>query len=687
MKTGSMAVLMTGILLLLVETQIPLSAAPLAWSPGPDLGITMSGSATVFSGGKNILTGGDAYEYYYYSLSYPISLAATNSSWTYLSPYDSLNIGGGAVLSDGNMVIYGGTDGTNAQDIVIDYSLSGDTTPALPSMNTSRAYLGYAPDRNGNAYAFGGLDANGNPLSSAERLTLGDNTPAWAYIASLPGPRYGFPAVFNRTNYIYIFGGYTDPVIGTETASVLRYSVSGNSWTNMAPMPVAVAGSAATLGPDGKYYVAGGTCGGVSTNLVQVYDPVANSWAISTPLPEGLSLSAMGVDSSNRLIVMGGADADGYDVSDVWRSQPFGVPDSAPVWIHFPATNAVYLGSYASSVSATGNPPPTYTLVSGPAGMQVDYYSGAITWSPQGLGQIGAIPVVIQASNYSGSTNLAFTINVPNPPPVLPSNLTVVAATESSVTLSWSPEDPAYGAVTYTVSLGYVYHSPRGSGGGIIYSQIASTTSTTITISGLAAGASKTYYIKAIGPGGSSGYAAIGAATLPAPAPANFRVTGLTSTTITLAWDAPTGGFPVASYEVLGWYNGYAAQYPLGVANIQGTSITITGISPGTAFLWGVSALDTAGNTSAYTYLPSLVVNPVPQSASLATVGPSTSGGFKFNVQTAQAQTTWVQATTNLADPSSWTTIATNPPTSSTYIFTDPQAGQFPARYYRVVTP
>jgi hypothetical protein len=32
-------------------------------------------------------------------------------------------------------------------------------------------------------------------------------------------------------------------------------------------------------------------------------------------------------------------------------------------------------------------------------------------------------------------------------------------------------------------------------------------------------------------------------------------------------------------------------------------------------------------------------------------------------------------------------TIATNPPTSSAFTFTDPTASQFPMRFYRVVSP
>ena len=143
-------------------------------------------------------------------------------------------------------------------------------------------------------------------------------------------------------------------------------------------MPVATAGSAAALGTDGKIYVVGGVSGGVTTNIVQVYNPAANSWTISTPLPEGLNASVMGVDSLGRLIVMGGMDTNGNDVGDVWRSQQLNAPDSAPVLTQVPGTNGVYNSIYTSAIAATGSPQPVYVLVSGPAGMAVDYFSGQI---------------------------------------------------------------------------------------------------------------------------------------------------------------------------------------------------------------------------------------------------------------------------------------------------------------------
>ena len=657
-----------------------LFAAPLAWFPGPALFEPISGAAaTVVSGGNNLLIGGDSYIY-------PESLAATNIYWIpQAQPVYGVLYAPGAVVSGGTITVYGGNDGTGSTGAVFAYSPS-DGSSALASMSVPRSYLGYAVDRNSYAYAIGGLDDSRLPLSSAERYNPDKNT--WSPIASLPAARYNFPAVFNRTNYIYIFGGLTDPTTGIESASVLRYSVTGNSWTNMASMPVAVAGSAAALGPDGKIYVVGGTSGGVSANVVQVYDPAANSWVISIPLPEGLSLAAMGVDSLGRLIVMGGVDASGNDVGDVWRSQQLNTPDVPPALTQFPTNGlAAYQKLYTSIISATGNPQPAYLLVSGPSGMTVDTYSGAITWTPQGLNQIGTIPVTIAATNYAGSTNWPFTITVPNLPPTTPTNIYAASATEYSVTLAWSPEDPVAGAVTYTVAIPHPYHSPRGSGGGVNYQVIASNlTSPNVTISGLVPNNSYGYAIKATGPGGTSGYAGIGVTTLGPQPPANLRVTGITSTTITLAWDPSPGPVPIVRYGILGWVGGLFPTIGYGT-NYTGTTATITGLTPGTYEEWSMQAYDADGNVSGFA-AGIYADNPVPKPATLAAVAapPPAAGGFQLNVQTSAVQTTLIQATTNLGDPAAWTTIATNPP-GSAFIFTDTDSGQFPARYYRVITP
>jgi hypothetical protein len=124
-----------------------------------------------------------------------------------------------------------------------------------------------------------------------------------------------------------------------------------------------------------------------------------------------------------------------------------------------------------------------------------------------------------------------------------------------------------------------------------------------------------------------------------------------------------------------------------GLAN---TCLTITGLVPGSYHYYEVFAYDAAGySSSGATYL--VVWNPLPAPAVLtnaAVVDATTSGpgGFQFAVQAGWVRTTLIQATTNLADPASWATIATNPP-GSAFTFTDTDASLFPIRFYRVASP
>ena len=103
---------------------------------------------------------------------YPEGLVATNIYWTPLGQPFYGNIAPGAVASGGSIIVYGGNDGISSVSTVINYSPS-DGSSTLASMSVPRSYLGYAPDRSGNAYAIGGLDDSGNPLASAERLQSG----------------------------------------------------------------------------------------------------------------------------------------------------------------------------------------------------------------------------------------------------------------------------------------------------------------------------------------------------------------------------------------------------------------------------------------------------------------------------------------------------------------------------------
>lgn len=329
--------------------------------------------------------------------------------------------------------------------------------------------------------------------------------------------------------------------------------------------------------------------------------------------------------------------------------------------------------------------------------MQVDGYSGAITWTPQ-ADQIGSNPVTIRATNYAGIADWNFTITVPNPPPTVPANLRVVSVTDNSVTLAWSPESPVIGPVTYSISLRHSIHDPKGSGGTVWYTQIGnSTTQPTITITGLTPGLTQTYYVVATAPGGSSGYVASVSATTTAPqGPPDLLVTGLTSSTVSLAWDPAPGPAQNALYSPVTIYSimernasvSPAANIPT-VTNITGTSATITGLTPGRSHIWFVSGVDAAGNASALTFVYVTVTNPVPAAPLVSGGAPLADRNFQFNVQErgSVVQTVLVQANTNLTNSGGWVQIGSVLPTGGLFTFTDTNAAQYPARFYRVLAP
>ncbi|MEO3809025.1 cellulose binding domain-containing protein [Sphaerisporangium sp. B11E5] len=73
-------------------------------------------------------------------------------------------------------------------------------------------------------------------------------------------------------------------------------------------------------------------------------------------------------------------------------------------------------------------------------------------------------------------------------------------------------------------------------------------------------------------------------------APSNLRSTGVTSNSVTLAWNASSDNVGVTAYEVL--RNGS----PVGQSS--GTSYTVSGLSASTQYSFTVRARDAAGNTS-----------------------------------------------------------------------------------------
>lgn len=179
--------------------------------------------------------------------------------------------------------------------------------------------------------------------------------------------------------------------------------------------------------------------------------------------------------------------------------------------------------------------------------------------------------------------------------PSAPTGLAATASTSSTVTLSWNPatDDVAVG--------GYVVYYTAANG--TTQSKRVTAPATTTTLDGLSADTQYSIYVQAYDTSNNLSDASSTIQVLtptvptdvtPPTVPANVRLTGITQTTASLAWDASTDDSGVQNYIVSWSAPGESAQ----TVTVTSPSATITGLSANTSYTFSVVAVDTVGNQS-----------------------------------------------------------------------------------------
>jgi endoglucanase len=172
-------------------------------------------------------------------------------------------------------------------------------------------------------------------------------------------------------------------------------------------------------------------------------------------------------------------------------------------------------------------------------------------------------------------------------PPTAPGGLTVTGSTNTTVSLSWNAATDNVGVTGYDVY--------RGS------TKVNATplTTRTYTDTGLTAGTTYTYTVRARDAAGNQSPASAGVpgtttgggTNTPPSVPTGLTVGTTTSTSVALSWTASTDNVSVAGYRV--FRNGTL------VASVPGTSYTDTGLTAATAYTYRVLAYDGPGLESA----------------------------------------------------------------------------------------
>jgi chitodextrinase len=264
--------------------------------------------------------------------------------------------------------------------------------------------------------------------------------------------------------------------------------------------------------------------------------------------------------------------------------------------------------------------------------------------------------IMVRGTNhiFFDVSNTNFTITAGSTDAVAPTAATLSASgtTQTTTSLSWT------GATDNVAVTGYDIYKD-----GVL---LASTATTTYTVSGLTASTTYSFTVKSKDAAGNASVAsnAVSVTTL-APAPdttaptaATLSASGTTQTTTSLSWTGATDNVAVTGYDV----------YKDGVllASTAATTYAVSGLTASTTYIFTVKSKDAAGNVSIASNSVSVTTSAVPPATYCASQGNSVADEKIGRVQfgTINNPSTGGTGYTN------FTTIATNAVPGTAYTIT-----------------
>ncbi|HZX97342.1 MAG TPA: galactose oxidase-like domain-containing protein [Myxococcales bacterium] len=454
-------------------------------------------------------------------------------------------------------------------------------------------------------------------------------------VGTTPGPAFSDGGLTAGTSYSYRvratdaagnLGVYSNVASATTpAAATIPTFVQGNFATpQSASSAVTAAYTAAQRAGDLNVVAVGWN--DATSHVVSVSDGAGNAYAPAvgpTVLAAGLSQSiwyASGIAASaggNTVTVRFDAAAQFVDLRILEYSN---VAAASPV-------DATAAGTGSSATSATPSATTTsaqdllvaanmvQTLTSGPGPAWIN----RMITSPDG--DIAEDWVVASPGTYTASAQLASSGGwvmqmvafkaagaLPPPPdtqpPTAPTGLAASAFSSTRVDLSWAASTDNVGVI------GYIIEGCTGAGC-TVFAQIGTSAATSFSNTGLTAGTSYSYRVRATDAAGNLS-AASGAATATTPSPDTQPPTapaGLSAsasgTQVSLSWTASTDNVGVTGYQIERCSGAGCATFAQ-VGTSASASFIDGSVSAGATFGYRVRASDAAGNLSAYSNVASV---------------------------------------------------------------------------------
>jgi len=258
--------------------------------------------------------------------------------------------------------------------------------------------------------------------------------------------------------------------------------------------------------------------------------------------------------------------------------------------------------------------------------------------------QVRAVDVVTNVSDFSSVATFT-TPNQDTTPPTVPTGLTLTAAGQSQINLSWT-------ASTDNIAV-ELYRVERCQGANCTsFAEVATPSGTSFSDYGLATATMYSYRARAADAAGNlSDYSIIAsvttsatADTTPPSAPAGLTAVAASSSQINLSWTASTDNVGVTGYQV-DRCQGVGCTTFAQVATPPGTTFNDIGLSPTTSYSYRVRATDAVGNTSTNSDVATATTQAPPD-----TTAPSAPTGLTATAAGAtQINLAWTASTDNVA--------------------------------------
>ena len=304
-----------------------------------------------------------------------------------------------------------------------------------------------------------------------------------------------------------------------------------------------------------------------------------------------------------------------------------------------------------SSLTFTTGDWSTAQTVTVSAAEDADGVNGAATFGHRASG-----------GSYEGAVASVTATEEDNETPSAPGTPTISAVTVSGFTATWTAPTSTGGSAVTGYDVAYrVTGATTWTDGG------HSGTALTLTLTGLSAGASYEVRVRAKNANGDGAWSATATATTTAPSSVPAQPTALTATGghqgAALSWTAPTG--PVDKYQVRRSTDGGTNWSPdwtdTGTNPATATSVTVTGLTNGTAYTFEVRAVNTAGDGAASASVTVTPADVVPGQPAQPTAEAAGDGGILIRWRAPENRgsgITQYSLERQLAGGSSWVQVA-----------------------------